>query len=339
VPLYIPRLLEDQADYDDDAPWPAAPDGGGHSLHRTTIDAWGNETTGWKAAFPTPGTVDFAPVVVDAEVVGRHIYYNESAYDGRDTATNAADDGAIAPDKAALLPGETATVANYTNYIQGINGLMIDVVGLVDGPGLSATADFAFRVGNDDAPGSWADAPAPTSLAVREGAGIDGSDRITITWSNQAIVGQWLQVTVLANETTGLSNDDVFYFGNAIGEVGDSTEHAMVTTADEIVARNSYRGLADPALIDEPADFNRDRLVNVADRLIARNYRTGLADTLKLITPATADGLMATFAEQSATSSESLDWVAELDQSTDQAKSKRTSLQAAIDILLASFAP
>ena len=38
---------------------------------------------------------------------------------------------------------------------------------------------------------------------------------------------------VLASPNTGLADDDVFYFGNAVGETGNSSTDAMVTTADE----------------------------------------------------------------------------------------------------------
>lgn len=61
-------------------------------------------------------------------VVGRHVFYNNSAFDHNNPAANADDDRAVAPDKRALLPGQTATFANYTSYSGGINGLMIDFV-------------------------------------------------------------------------------------------------------------------------------------------------------------------------------------------------------------------
>ena len=60
-------------------------------------------------------------------VVARQLFYNDSAWDGNNAAANADDDDAIATDKVALLPGMTATFANYTSYSRGINGLMIDV--------------------------------------------------------------------------------------------------------------------------------------------------------------------------------------------------------------------
>ena len=83
--------------------------------------------------FPATMEVDFVRVwqqAAPAQVVGRHVFYNRSAADGHDAAANEADDLAVAADKAALLPGETASFDNLTGYSRGINGVMIDVLGL-----------------------------------------------------------------------------------------------------------------------------------------------------------------------------------------------------------------
>ena len=55
--------------------------------------------------------------------------------------------------------------------------------------------------GNNN-PAGWATATAPASVTVRAGAGVDGSDRVTLLWANGAIVNQWLQVSVLATANT-----------------------------------------------------------------------------------------------------------------------------------------
>ena len=60
-------------------------------------------------------------------VIGRYVFYNDSVFDGHDAAANALDDNAIAADKQALLPGQNAAFANYTNYDHGINGIMVDI--------------------------------------------------------------------------------------------------------------------------------------------------------------------------------------------------------------------
>src|SRR5207248_6531927 len=90
-----------------------------------------------------------AAAVAPPRVVGRRVFYNHSAFDSNDPAITSADDGAIATNKQALLPGQTATFANYTSYSRGINGVMVDIADLPAGNSLTA-ADFSFAAGNDD---------------------------------------------------------------------------------------------------------------------------------------------------------------------------------------------
>ena len=158
-----------------------------------------------------------------AAVVGRQIFYADSAFDNPALGFTA--DNAIATDKQALLPGQQASFANYTSYIDGINGIIIDIDGLAD-PTQFSIADLQFRMGNDNNPSAWAAAPAPLSITVRPGAGQNGSDRVTITWPDGAITNEWLQVTVNATAITGLAQPDVFYFGNAVGETGNNPANA-----------------------------------------------------------------------------------------------------------------
>ncbi len=217
-----------------------------------------------------------------ATVRGRYVFYNNSAFDGNDSAANAADDAGIAIDKSALLPGGTATFVNYTSYGRGINGIMIDIKGLIAAP---SAADFEFKVGNDNSPGGWSAGGAPSSITVRAGAGVDGADRITLIWADNAIEKQWLEVTVKATANTGLASPDVFYFGNAIGETGNLPIDAEVTPADEVVVRNNPHTLGvNPATITEVCDFNRDRKVGPTDQIICRNNGTSGPTALQLIT-------------------------------------------------------
>ncbi|HYW80319.1 MAG TPA: beta-propeller domain-containing protein, partial [Thermoguttaceae bacterium] len=55
-------------------------------------------------------------------VADRHVFYNDSAFDGGDPDANAGDDAAIDNSKQALLPGQEAAFANYTSYDKGLNG-------------------------------------------------------------------------------------------------------------------------------------------------------------------------------------------------------------------------
>jgi len=272
-PGFIPRLLEDEVRYDDDPPWPVAADGTGQSLNRVSEDDWGNDPAGWIVASPTPGTVLPSG---EAQVVKHYVFYDNSPGFG-------CADGAIAADKEALLPGQTASFANYTSYASGINGVMIDVAGLPDGAMLDQN-DFEFRMGNSDDPEAWDEAPLPTSVTVRPGVGYGGSDRVTLTWNDTATKNQWLQIKVLDTANTDLPLPHVFYFGNAVGESGDSGADAKVNAADILLTRNNPRNLLNPAPIEFRYDFNRDRRVNATDLLIARENQTHFLDALRLIT-------------------------------------------------------
>lgn len=224
-----------------------------------------------------------------ATVVARHVFYNHSAWDGFDAAANAMDDMAIAIDKAALLPGSTATFANYTSYSKGLNGIMVDIAGLPASPDIG---DFLFKSGNDSTPATWDPAPEPLEISVRPGAGVDGSDRVTLIWrdndlnglveANEAVARQWLQVTVKAGGTTGLAGDDVFYFGNAPGEVGNNPADAMVDTTDVLASFNGQT-VANGASVTSNLDFNRDRVVDTTDVLLAFNHQTGLGTALLML--------------------------------------------------------
>ena len=216
-------------------------------------------------------------LVAPASVTQRALFYNNSAFDGNNIAANAADDAAIATDKTALLPGGTGSFANYSSYSRGINGIMIDVAGL---SGTPTAADFVFRVGNNNNPNGWVTAAAPT-ITVRKGAGVGGSDRVVLTWADGTIVNQWLQITVKASLRTGLLTDDVFYFGNAIGETGNSTGNTFVNATDEIMARNQANGSVG---VTSAYDFDRNGIVDSADEMIARANRTTFVNALNLFT-------------------------------------------------------
>lgn len=223
-----------------------------------------------------------------AQVVDQHIFYNGSPFDGNDSAANAADDNAIATDKAALLPGaldQTATFANYTNFDDGITGIMLDAQGLAN-PGAITAADFQFRTGNDNMPGGWSPAPAPSSITVRQGAGTGGSDRITVTWPAGAIQNQWLEVQLLATSNTNLPAPHVHYWGNAVGESGNNPNNANVDLADVLAVRRMQTAGSVP--ITQPLDFNRDMFVNSGDSRVVQDQIGSGDPALQLITIAGA---------------------------------------------------
>jgi hypothetical protein len=148
-------------------------------------------------------------------------------------------------------------------------------------PAQTLTAgDFQFKVGTSADPSTWGNGPQPTSVTIRRGAGAGGSDRITLTFADGAILNKWLQVTVRANANTGLSKPDVFYFGNLVGETGDSATAAAVTALDQTGVRKNVNALSAP--VTSRYDFDRDGRVTLGDMLIAR--RNQYRPALRLIT-------------------------------------------------------
>ncbi len=171
--------------------------------------------------------VESTSFTVSSTVLGRFLFYNDSAFDGNDATIEAGDAAAIAPDKSPLLPGAgQATLANLTNYTRGINGIMIDLSSGVDHGGITlanVANNFVFKVGANNSPNLWDPAPAPSAISVTPGGGVSGSDRVTITWASGAIVDTYLEVQVLSTAQTGLADTDVFFWGNLIGETTDTT--------------------------------------------------------------------------------------------------------------------
>lgn len=189
----------------------------------------------------------------NSTVVGRYLYDNNSAMDGSNPAANYSDDLAILSDKSALLPGGVVATSNYTTYSQGLDGILIDVSTL-PGTGNLSTADFDFSIStfnpttdNESSPSAWSPAPAPSGMSVRVGDGIGGSDRVDFAWTQGAINGQWLRVTVLATTNTGLASPDVFYFGTApktVPQIVTLPSASSITYGQSLLASTLSGGIA-----------------------------------------------------------------------------------------------
>jgi hypothetical protein len=79
--------------------------------------------------------------------------------------------------------------------------------------------------------------------------------RVSIFWTANAIpTHNWLQVTVKAHEHTGLAEDDVFYFGSAIGDASLDGR----TLYNDIFAIYGDVDFSSSVPITDPSDINRD---------------------------------------------------------------------------------
>jgi hypothetical protein len=214
--------------------------------------------------------------VLDSQITGRSLFYYKSP---RYDVTNGSlpgfsDDNAIAIDKSAYLPGTTAaTFANVSSYNRGVNGIMIDILG--SHPGITVN-DFIFRVGNSSNLNSWVDAPAPATVTVRAGSGSNpGSDRVELTWGANAPKNSWLEVIVMATPRTGLSANDVFFFGNAVGDTGLADSTAFSVNSADITGVQAHQALASSNIpITSVFDLNKDGQVSAADITLAQANQT-----------------------------------------------------------------
>jgi uncharacterized delta-60 repeat protein len=223
-------------------------------------------------------TVDLTPPPPGRWVRAAFVFYNNSAFDGHDAGAGEADDGAIATDKVPLLPGETATSSNVTNYSAGINGVMMDL-------GFDQGLTFAWwgRVADAAAPGGWREAPG-ADIETRSIPNGRGSVRETFVWPDGAIRNTWLELTVVVYVGNTPVEQDTFTFGNLVGETGDD---GRVNALD---LGQVKRLLNRPAAVDSPVDFNRDGRVNALDLGIAKRSlnRTLAAPPLAFAAPALA---------------------------------------------------
>jgi hypothetical protein len=113
---------------------------------------------------------------------------------------------------------------------------------------------------------------------------------VTLIWPDGTIAKTWLQVTVLANANTGLTANDAFYFGNAIGEVGNTTANAIVTSADEALIRVNFTTGFGTVPVTSAYDIDKNRFVQTSDTALSRVNQTTAFTALRLIVPPAGAG-------------------------------------------------
>ena len=189
----------------------------------------------------------------------------------------------FAPDKFPLLPGQTATFANYTSYTKGLNRVAFDIEGV--GSTLSPS-DFEFRVGNNDDPSTWTVLNGSSAIplpSITVGTPVVGVSQVLLSWPDNAIENAWLQVVVLDTPNTRLTSSQTFYFGNAIAETGNAAGDTRVNLIDVGLTRANQTGFSS-APIDNHFDFDRDGRVNLVDVGLCRSNQSGFT-SLQLISP------------------------------------------------------
>lgn len=250
--------------------------------------------------------------VCERTVVGRHLFYNNSFYDSAQAActtmnggTPCSDNSAIAPDRVALLPGQSplvpspdsnhpaGPVANYSSYLLGINGIMIDIQhgeGCAPLPANLSPADIAStfefveggRAVNNPYTGN---VRVPTSVTVAPHPTLPNTDRVTIIFADDTSTnGRWLRCRLLPTGVIGgLAAEDRFYFGLAKAEGLSIQSGAPLTnTTDVNDAKADPHTTFTRAPITCRNDFNKDSVVNTTDQNLAKSWVTTTFTSLQL---------------------------------------------------------
>jgi len=242
---YVPYILVDRVNYDDEPPWPAtppgedpppptSPDGGGPSLERVIPSAYGNDVANWlaSAAGGTPGALNTrGPGVASVAL---------NARDGRGP-------GGIDPSTSGVRTIEIRFAEPVTFAEADVTVQAVTFPGGVEQVQATLT---------------------PTSITG------SGTDTMTITLAAGAAVDTWVKVTLSGSGTLknamgrrldGEAASGAFYIAAAAMDLpsGDT-----VPGGDAVFYVGSLRG-----------DFNADRQVTAADKAgFADKWRAGDPD-------------------------------------------------------------
>ncbi|MFW6153853.1 MAG: lamin tail domain-containing protein [Planctomycetota bacterium] len=137
-PHIQPFVLAEEATFDDDAPWPVEAAGGGSSLGRIDVTAWGSDPANWEAVTPSPGAAEHVepppPLPGDADLDGDVdlddfvvLKQNFGTPTGADWAHgDFTGDGAVDLDDFVLLKQNFGTVAPVTATVNVLAELRVD---------------------------------------------------------------------------------------------------------------------------------------------------------------------------------------------------------------------
>ncbi len=229
---------------------------------------------GTQASTPVTATINIS--VGSGQVLGNRLFYNNSKYDGNNGNIAATDDAAIASDKTGYNGTGTATFANISAFNKGITGIMVDLQNGIGTHSAITAGDISFKVSpatfvatTFNQLSTWSAGPSPSAVSVRIGAGQGGSDRLEITFGTGVVKNEWLEVDVHSGGHTGLSANDVFYFGSVIGDSGaaDTALLAKTDGNDYNVPFNNIIGLTTP--VWNLADYTKDGKVDGSDATTA----------------------------------------------------------------------
>jgi len=135
-------------------------------------------------------------------------------------------------------------------------------------------ADFQLSTGNTNSTANWIPLSSvafilSNPIVVLISPAGPGIVRVKLSFVDNAIAKNWLQVRVLANSRTGLANDDTFLFGSAPGDVYIDPLAQRVNAVDlnSIRAAISTRSVG----VSKIEDVNKDGLVSELDLRVTQS--------------------------------------------------------------------
>ncbi|MEQ1826615.1 MAG: right-handed parallel beta-helix repeat-containing protein [Pirellula sp.] len=200
-------------------------------------------------------------VTSNVVVAGRSIYYKGSDYSNSGANIPAAlDSSPVNKLLRATDDPQPLTTDNVINYGLGLNGIVLDVAGLVSSS--LSLSDFTFRTGGTNNPSGWGLGPNPNLIHVTPGNATTPA-RVRLEWPNNAIQNTWLQIIVHANANTGLAQREVYYVGHAMAEISGGGPSLRVTAADLSSVQSAISNQI--VSVNDLRDINKDRRVTAAD--------------------------------------------------------------------------
>lgn len=253
---FVPYYAVDRVRYDENAPWPAAPDGNGPSLVRKTQLAFGNDVVNWQAG-PNGGS----PGRGDADLVGPRVTsvrVGGATWTGDPIEIPVGDPTQLLPlplasvDRITLTFDEPVTATATALSLGGVNVADYPLVPSVP-PGVASQSI------------TW-------SLAAPIAADrllLDLENEQTLDVAGNRLDGDWIDAASVFPSGDGASGTD-FLFSFAVLP-GDVNQSGTVTQADFAAALQHVFASSGAAEFDALCDVDANGIINVVDLIRIRN--------------------------------------------------------------------
>lgn len=283
---FTPNVMVDRVTYDDAAPWPTTPDGAGQSLTRMNSTAFGDFSTSWTGATPTPGSIGTpaAPPKVTSVILSGTTW--STAFKNAVTTGGSPVQGYTVPkgaNQTLALPwsgvnqvsitfDRAVTISNSALAISGVNTASYSISPTPTNPsGFTYTWTVNTPITGD-------------KLLIK-------LDDARVNASGQMLDGEWTDGVTTGNSGNGTAGGDFNFRVNVLP--GDVDGDGDVQQDDRMDVRLAMFTAPGTGSYDVRRDLNTSGHINVVDSIAARNIgdRTLPAGTPS--SPAAPDGIVA----------------------------------------------